>query len=69
MVGGKDFGMDDILNGLRNSAGNKPKEEKGVRMNAKTIDGVKYVRLEDLCDLLKLNGVLPKIEAKFRKSL
>jgi hypothetical protein len=46
-----------------------PKPERGVRMVAKTIDGVKYVPLSDVCDLLKLNEVLPGIERKFRGSL
>jgi hypothetical protein len=62
--------FEDIFDGLGiQRPKDEPKPERGVRMVAKTIDGERYVRLADLVELLEVNGVLPGVAAKFRKSL
>ena len=37
-----------------------PRPEKGVPLRGKDIDGVFYVRVDDVVALLELNKVLPK---------
>lgn len=57
---------------IRNAMGlppNTPAAEKGVQVHMRSIDGVKYVRLEDVCALLDANHVLPGISTKFRDNL
>lgn len=45
-----------------------PKPEKGVQIRGQKIDGVFYVRAEDVVALLEANGALPGIAAKLRKA-
>lgn len=55
--------------GFENLFGTSPgplgpkKEEKGVPWEAKVIDGKYYIPLSQVADLLKANGVLPKVRA------
>jgi hypothetical protein len=44
-------------------AASAKKEEKGVAWEAKVIDGKYYIPLSQVAELLKLNGVLPKVRA------
>lgn len=43
--------------------------EKGVPWHAKEIDGVLYVRLADVAELLKQNDVLPAVRAGIERRL
>ncbi len=51
------------------NAAAKAKPEKGVPLRSRTIDGVMYLRVEDVAELLRVNEVLPKMEAALRKRL
>lgn len=57
--------MDDIFgtgpSGFGTQFGAASKVEKGVPWEAKVIDGVYYVPLSQVADLLKENDVLPKV--------
>lgn len=44
----------------------RPKPEKGVQIHGRTIDGVAYVRAEDVANLLRINGVCPNAEGFLR---
>lgn len=55
------FGAASGPSGSRSSSSKK--EEKGVPWEAKVIDGKYYVPLSQVADLLKENGVLPKVRA------
>jgi hypothetical protein len=52
--------LGDLFGGASRPSGPK-KEEKGVPWHAKVIDGQFYVPLTDVAELLKQNGVLPKV--------
>lgn len=54
--------LDDVMNGLFGKARSKiNSEEKGVPWEAKIIDGKYHVPLSQVTDLLRENGVLPKV--------
>jgi hypothetical protein len=53
--------LGDILGGASSRPSGPKKEEKGVAWEAKVIDGKYYVPLSQVADLLKANGVLPKV--------
>lgn len=62
---------DDIFGSLGRpgaSAAAKPSPEKGVQIRGHKIDGVFYVRADDVVALLDANKVLPGIVAKLRKA-
>lgn len=44
-----------------------PKEEKGPIWHAKEINGVKYVPIEEVHQLLEMNDVLPKVRRGLEK--
>lgn len=56
-------GFEDLFGAFPGSSGPKvvKKEEKGVPWEAKVIDGKYYIPLSQVADLLKANGVLPKV--------
>lgn len=60
-------GFEDLFGAFPGSSGPKPsvakKVEKGVPWEAKVIDGKYYVPLSQVAELLKENGVLPKVRA------
>lgn len=58
--------FDDILSGIMGGAASRPsgqikREEKGIPWEAKVIDGAYYVPLRQVGELLRQNGVLPKV--------
>lgn len=59
--------FDDIAEADRRRRG-EPEPEKGVKLRGKLIAGAYYIRAEDVADLLKINGLLPKTEAKLREA-
>lgn len=58
-------GFDDLFGAFPGSSGPKvaKKDEKGIPWEAKVIDGKYYIPLSQVADLLKANGVLPKVRA------
>ena len=63
MPGPFDSGLGDMFGGagVPRSSPAPAKEEKGVPWHAKVIDGKYYVPLSEVAELLKTNGVLPKV--------
>jgi hypothetical protein len=57
-MGGNPF--EDLIGGVPRPSGPK-KEEKGLPWEAKIFDGQYYVPLRQVAELLKQNGVLPKV--------
>lgn len=47
----------------------KPKPEKGVQLRGQRIQGVQYVRLEDVVELLKVNDVLPQLQKQLQRKV
>lgn len=64
---GKDF-LADMFDAIAPDDPCNRKPEKGVKLHGKLIDGTYYVRAEDVADLLKINGLLPKAEARLREA-
>lgn len=61
--------FDDLFgNGFKPTGSAKQKPEKGVQIRGQKVEGVFYVRAEDVVALLEANGVLPGITAKLRKA-
>lgn len=57
-------GFENLFGASPGPSGSKAKkEEKGVPWEAKIIDGKYYIPLSQVADLLKANGVLPKVRA------
>lgn len=63
-----EFDIGDLF-GMGQTPSAEAKPEKGVQLHGRKIDGVQYVRLEDVCELLRTNGVLPKLERSLRGKL
>jgi hypothetical protein len=59
--------MFDPFEGLFGGPSQKPKPEKGVPLHAKEIEGVVYIRADDVAALLEINGILPGVAAKLRQ--
>lgn len=71
--GGSPFGdFDDLFKTNFDGSRKKPepkKEEKGVVWQAKSIDGVYYVSLKQVLELLEINDVLPAVRRGLERRL
>lgn len=51
------------------SAKARSKAERSVRLHGKEIDGVRYIKVTDVVDMLVLNDVLPGIVASLKRQI
>lgn len=47
----------------------RPRPEKGLPWRAKQIDGKLYLPIEQVCELLEQNGVLPQVRRGLEKHI
>lgn len=62
------FDISDLLGSIGGAPKGKAAEKKSA-LRGKSIDGVRYVRLEDVIKLLDVNGALPGTAASLKKQL